>query len=771
MKPTVSLQMIIKDEVEAVGALVMGAAAFMDKANITATTPKAYKRLADIFKDTPDVKISYFEWVDDFAAARNFNLQQCETDYFFWLDADDEFDFSTIPELVRIAMHDSYDVIYLPYNYAQDEHGNTVTEHYRERLIRTGAGFEWRGVVHENLLRDTQFKAKKLDSPIVIHHAGNPEVSRIRNHKILLKQVEGKELAEVDPRDLHYLGISHFAMGEYKSAIQRLLEYVDVGGWDEEIYRSYIKISESFFMLNMLAEAQQYALQAAGYMPHYPDAYFTLARYEYANSNWPETLEWIEVAFSKPKPKTMSVQNPQVYDLAKLQAATAMFQLKQYAKAYKYLETVPDYLAAEIRDQFKAEANKQTFVDMVPQLIESGFIAGDIDFYNALTDDMKFDGRLKWLRNRVVPPKSWDAKTIVFYCGAGYEEWGAHTLSKGMGGSEEAVVYLSREFAKAGYNVTVFNSVKEPILDQFDPAVHEWVRYLPYKEFDPRDSFDTLVCWRQPDISDKLQARVKIIDMHDVLPAEVVPAHDDATYFVKSQWQRNLYPDMPDDQFHVIGNGIVAKQFEGVAKNKGNQSWVGYFSSYYRGLECLIDMWPEIRKQAIAAGLKPEDVQLHICYGWGSYTAFQGEDAFYHRMNDKLAAVGAIYEGAEYPKDVEFQGVIMHDRVSHENLATIMGLTQVWAYPTQFPETHCITALKAQEALCYPVTTTVAALAETVQSGVQLDTEIIYSNQYEQRKFIKAVVDGLVEKKTGTPVEGADWSYVAADWINFIEGK
>lgn len=177
---------------------------------------------------------------------------------------------------------------------------------------------------------------------------------------------------------------------------------------------------------------------------------------------------------------------------------------------------------------------------------------------------------------------------------------------------------------------------------------------------------------------------------------------------------------------------------------------VGYFSAYYRGLECLLEMWPEIRRQV-------PDATLDVYYGWESWLALQGEDDFYNRMEEKF-------------NELRSHGVTVHGRVSHDELAKAMLETQVWAYPTEFPEIHCITALKAQEAGCYPVVTNVAALNETVQSGVKIATKKIYTDQYKQEKFVEAVVDALKNNKTGNPVENTDWSDVAKRWDGFVRG-
>lgn len=184
-------------------------------------------------------------------------------------------------------------------------------------------------------------------------------------------------------------------------------------------------------------------------------------------------------------------------------------------------------------------------------------------------------------------------------------------------------------------------------------------------------------------------------------------------------------------------------------KNKRPNS-VGYFSAYYRGLECLLDMWLDIRAEV-------PDATLDVYYGWESWVGLEGEDAFYHRMERKF-------------KEMKKHGVTVHGRVSHKELAKAMKEIQVWAYPTEFPEIHCITALKAQEALCFPVVTGVAALKETVQSGKMIRSQKIYGDEYNQLKFMKELVAALKEKKEGTPVPNCDWSDVAQQWTTELKG-
>lgn len=183
---------------------------------------------------------------------------------------------------------------------------------------------------------------------------------------------------------------------------------------------------------------------------------------------------------------------------------------------------------------------------------------------------------------------------------------------------------------------------------------------------------------------------------------------------------------------------------------KARRHTVGYFSSYSRGLECLLQLWPQIRAEV-------PDATLDIYYGWQSWDALAGAEGppFKARINALL-------------DELKTQGVTEHGRVSHEELAEAMKRTKVWAYPTEFHEIHCITALKAQEAGCYPVVTNVAALKETVIQGDKINVANIYANEYGQQKFVKAVVKALKGNPEVKPVPGVDWSDVATKWAEVM---
>src|SRR3989338_575282 len=84
----------------------------------------------------------------------------------------------------------------------------------------------------------------------------------------------------------------------------------------------------------------------------------------------------------------------------------------------------------------------------------------------------------------------WDQNTIAFLLGKQFTPWTPDGLNKPvetfLGGSEEAVVYLSEELTKLGWKITVYG---EPSKKE---GIYRGVRWLNYYRFNPKDRFNIL---------------------------------------------------------------------------------------------------------------------------------------------------------------------------------------------------------------------------------------------------------------------------------------
>jgi hypothetical protein len=80
------------------------------------------------------------------------------------------------------------------------------------------------------------------------------------------------------------------------------------------------------------------------------------------------------------------------------------------------------------------------------------------------------------------------------------------TLDKrGLGGSESAVIRVSQELAKLGFEVTVFNDCTS---DDSRPGLYDGVWYEPLNQAEYCESFDILTIL-EPSFSSKLTSKVE----------------------------------------------------------------------------------------------------------------------------------------------------------------------------------------------------------------------------------------------------------------------
>lgn len=533
----ISLQIICKgtkDEIDDIDALLKNATGNVAHIYLTVTHEDGKKPVEELTRQFDDVTVSFFKWTDRFDEARNFNYKQSNYRYRMWIDVGDEYDFSQI----KFIPYRDNTAIWMPYYYAFDDNGNCIAEHWRERITDHEHEFEWKGWIHETLLSELPHKTKRVDTP-VLHKKYDKDASVERNHRILVKAYAETN----DPRYIHYLGLSFYTMQQWENALEVFAEYLKVGGWDEELYRTLLRMGEASNQLDRIDDAQSYYLQAAGLLPKYPWAYYNLAELEFQNDNWEQALEWLAVGFAKPIPETASIYDPTVPEKAKMMAAACKFMLGDATTALQVIRKVQGEDVHELTQIYEWEASREA----TARSLEAIYPHVDADkVWEAVSEDIKYDNKFRKLRELYTQPKTWPKKSIVYFCGQGYEEWGPHTQDKGMGGSEEAVLYLTPELVKLGYDVTVYGEVKEPI-------EHKGVKYLPWRWVDKRDHFDTLIIWRNPPLVTHFNANKILVDVHDKLPENMIKNYPNAHYMFKSQYHADLYKV---DNYSVVSNGI-----------------------------------------------------------------------------------------------------------------------------------------------------------------------------------------------------------------------
>lgn len=178
-------------------------------------------------------------------------------------------------------------------------------------------------------------------------------------------------------------------------------------------------------------------------------------------------------------------------------------------------------------------------------------------------------------------------------------------------------------------------------------------------------------------------------------------------------------------------------------------------SSYDRGLERLLDMWPSIKKEV------PE-AELVVTYGWELFDAAHGTNMYNpERMAWKEVVNRKMKQG----------GITHLGRVGQEKMVELLKEAALWAYPTNFDEISCISAMKAQVYGAIPVTSKVAALKETVKFGelVPGDIDTPKVKEFYVKVLCEWLKDGTKQAETRKIMcEEArklfSWESVAKDW-------
>lgn len=309
---------------------------------------------------------------------------------------------------------------------------------------------------------------------------------------------------------------------------------------------------------------------------------------------------------------------------------------------------------------------------------------------------------------------------IAFFCAPSAEPcWSESSSQSGIGGSEEAVIRMAELLAERGHAVEVYNAPARPT------SWEGGVRYAGYDRL--AGAVDVGVVWRYA----RLLWRVGGVPvgrlylwLHDMVDAAVFADRLERfrRVMVLSRFHRNHYPMLPAERVMITSNGIVPGQFDRAEPR--DPLLMVYGSCYSRGLRTLLENWQRIRAAEPAA-------RLRIFYGWQTMA----------RLNpQRLARIRPYFESLMRQNGITHLGRIGHRAVAREYLRA-----SLWAYPCSFPETSCISAMKAQAGGAVPVVIPTGALAETTGFGFRtMRSYTDYVGLAMPRRVIDEWIEGLV---------------------------
>ncbi len=299
-------------------------------------------------------------------------------------------------------------------------------------------------------------------------------------------------------------------------------------------------------------------------------------------------------------------------------------------------------------------------------------------------------------------PRKIGQLVIAIYCNeygqAWFPNWGPSSLENGgLGGSEEAVVLLSRELTALGYRVEIY---ADPIDSDIgiDPFGVVWYSTSMFDVETPPDIF---IAWRYHaslPLGDR--STKTFLWLHDVPDREYPPQlknEIDGIFCLSSYHASLIRPNTLQSITYVTPNGIDSSQF---VDGENHPLRFVYGSAPNCGLEAVLIAWPYIverlqSKLKYCEGASVDmEPNLYVYYGFIPSFQLHGRkimnnfDVWMERMEKLLQQDGIVNIGM----------------VDHSTLAKGYAEAGFILYPTTFQETGCITIMKAMAQGAIPIT-------------------------------------------------------------------
>lgn len=751
-----ALHVIVKDEIDQVKRILMDYYKYFDAVDIA--VDYKFEEFSKLIEDYPNLSVYQYEWCNDFSHKRNFLASKCKCPYYFRMDCDDAvINPDRIRECFENMVKSDASILYALYEYAHDDDGNVIAAHNRDVIIKNVPNLFWNKAIHENVLpKDTANYRTIVEQNFRIKHLakeGHALDSALRNIKYLIDEYN-KDGENTDLRTIAYLGRNFLAVNDIDKAMFFLVKHIAKSGWDEDRYQSRCQLAECHIKKDEIEEAKLCCMEAILEIPSSPDAYLKLHEIYFEQGRWKEAIHWGEEGLRRnPNMESMMIIDPSAYTWRpSLTLAYSYFQINEFEKAKKLFDFAKKYSPnfPFIRDNakmfedgvaHKSFAEKFLYLANYLKHRDHGKVK---TLFECIPTDMEDNAYLINARNKMLPPKYWDQDSIVIYCGPVLDEWADPSVITGIGGSEEAVIYLSREFVKLGRKVYVYNGCGDM------EGEYNGVTYINYQKFNPKDIFGTLISWRTSIFGFPIKAKKKLVWFHDVFPTKGLPqSHvDNLDYvIVLSLFHRTLLPSfVPESKIVISSNGINPTDFMNYGVKREPHRCI-YASSYDRGLEHLLTVWPDVRKAV-------PDAELHIFYGWNNIDKLI-KTGDYHLLTFKNKMMPLINQ----------PGVFENGRVGHIELIKEYQRSHVFSYPCSYEEISCIASMKAQLCGCVSVTTDFAALAETSKTGIKVKGKGGTNNEEYTQALINALNAPMKSSVDYTPIT---WKDVAETWLQYV---
>jgi tetratricopeptide (TPR) repeat protein len=724
-------------------------------------------------------EICHHVW-KDFGHNRTIALQAAynKTDFLFIFDADDSINGKF--EMPKLE-HDWYNVFF----------GSTHFKYVRPLIINNRKRWKFKGILHEYLtpLEHSEY-AKTIEGDYFITSGKGGARSKNPNKYLDDANLFKKEIeciqstnnhpdADLLPRYTYYCANSYRDSNESENAILYYKKVFECDTWIQEKYNSALAIGNIYENLNNIEEAINYWYKAILYDKERRESILKIMDYYFKNENYFA----LNCLYEKIKDfKIQDISSKLFLDISRyddvhylnsigacyisewmsgyysckylilndLHIEMTLYNFKCYAYNI-HLDSDNKLFLDKLLSLFKYYFNTKKSLIEELWLILSKHIKNvyNLDSIHELVNEEQTNLQM---RHKISKKESTDK--ILIYTGFMNFLWNESTIKeKSIGGSEKAIVYLSKYLPKK-YKIYIAGDQIEEEIDNIKYVNHNNLQTLLDTE-----KFHTIIISRYISFFEKY-CNFKCFQLF-------LLAHDTvfiSNYGTKSadnilndniqlvdgivcltEWHKDIilhhHKSCKDVNIILINNGINLPDFENIhdtkIENKIKNKFV-WSSCSERGIHILLELWPLILE-------KLPDATLDIC----SYNTFPN---------------------SEYDTNVKkiidnFDSIVHHGQLNSDKLYKLLSLADYWLYTNTFPETSCITAMEMliNEVVClyYPnagLVNTIGDYGIKVESGNEIDSIL---NLSEEQK-------NVLRKNGKEYALSCSWENRAQEWINML---
>ncbi|TCL69954.1 glycosyl transferase family 2 [Hydrogenispora ethanolica] len=296
---SVSLCVIARDEAAVIADCLNSARPFVTEMIVVDTGSTDRTRELSV---ALGARVFDWDWSGDFAAARNYGLEQAESAWILVLDADETLEPTTTDDFQTLLRDTRIEGYYLTIRSQLENHRESID--YVVRLFRNKPIYRFDGIIHEqvagSILRHNNGSGL-VKAPLLINHSGyRSEVVRRKDKHCrnirLIEQALNK--SPQDPFLLYSLGMEHYQEGRLENGLVFLERALTLLHGEEGFFHEILlAVGVGLWLTERLPQLAVFLERAFRMLPEDPDLHWLMSLLAFRKKNYQSALSHLRQSF------------------------------------------------------------------------------------------------------------------------------------------------------------------------------------------------------------------------------------------------------------------------------------------------------------------------------------------------------------------------------------------------------------------------------------------------------------------------------------------